>query len=58
MTELKKYTQKEVGKNIEILEGKISELKLKRTEITLEINSNKKQVASWKELDLRQLKLL
>ena len=57
MMEIKKYTQKEVDSNINILENKINQLKLDRTELSQEINANKKQVLVWRELDLSQIKL-
>ena len=57
MKEIKKYTQKEVDSNINILESKIDQLKLDRTELSQEINANKKQVLAWRELDLSQIKL-
>tara|TARA_R110000803_G_C11713133_1_gene287204 strand:+ start:45 stop:221 length:177 start_codon:yes stop_codon:yes gene_type:complete len=57
MKEIKKYTQKEVDSNINILENKINQLKLDRTELSQEINANKKQVLVWRELDLSQIKL-
>ena len=57
MKEIKKYTQKEIDSNINILESKIDQLKLDRTELSQEINANKKQVLAWRELDLSQIKL-
>ena len=57
MKEIKKYTQKEVDSNINILENKINQLKLDRTELSQEINANKKQVLIWRGLDLSQTKL-
>jgi antitoxin component HigA of HigAB toxin-antitoxin module len=57
MREQKKYTQKEVDSNINILESEIEQLKLQRTELSQLINSKKKQVLVWSGLDLRQIKL-
>ena len=57
MKEIKKYTQEEVESNINILENKINQLKLDRTELSQEINANKKQVLVWRELDMSQIKL-
>lgn len=52
------YTQKEVIENIETLSNRIDELKRARTELTKNINSMKKQVEKWQDLDLSQTKLI
>ena len=57
MKEVKKYTQKEIDSNINILENKINRLKLDRTELSQEINANKKQILVWKGFYLSQTKL-
>ena len=57
MKEQKKYSQSEIDTNINTLENEIEGLKLHRTELSQSINSKKKQILSWKELDLSQLKM-
>lgn len=53
----KKYTQEEIERNVKHLENEIYTLKLKRTEISQNINSLKKQVETWLNLDKTQTKL-
>jgi|TARA_R110000782_G_C14458690_1_gene373140 prefoldin subunit 5 len=57
MKEQIKYTQKEIDRNINILENTIDNLKRERTELSKSINEKKKQVVSWRELDLHQIKM-
>ena len=57
MKEQEKYSQAEVDTNINTLENEIEGLKLHRTELSQSINAKKKQVLSWKELDLSQMKM-
>ena len=57
MKEQEKYSQAEVDTNINTLENEIEGLKLHRTELSQSINSKKKQVLAWKELDLSQMKM-
>jgi prefoldin subunit 5 len=57
MIEQIKYTQKEIDRNINILENTIDNLKRERTELSKSINEKKKQVVSWRELDLHQIKM-
>ena len=57
MKEQVKYTQKEIDRNINILENTIDNLKRERTELSKSINEKKKQVVSWRELDLHQIKM-
>jgi prefoldin subunit 5 len=52
------YTPKEIQKNIEVLTNRMESLKLERTELTQNINSIKKQIQYWLDLDKSQLKLL
>ena len=52
-----KYTQHEIDSSIYQLENNIKELESQRTELSQEINTNKKQVLAWRELDLNQIKL-
>lgn len=53
----KQYTQKKIQKNIETLTNRMESLKLERTELSKSINSVKKQITYWIELDKSQLKL-
>lgn len=55
--EEKTYTQKEVQKNIETLTNRMESLKLERTELTKSINSIKKQITEWLDLDQSQFKM-
>ena len=52
------YKPKEIQKNIEVLTNRMESLKLERTELTQNINSIKKQIQYWLDLDKSQLKLL
>lgn len=52
-----KYTQREVQLNVESLTNKMELLKLQKTEITQNINSIKKQIMEWEQLNLSQTKL-
>lgn len=51
------YIQKEVLDNIEILNNKVSILKLKRTELLQSINTLKKQISEWQKLNKNQYKM-
>ena len=51
------YTQKEVLENIEKLTKKSDSLKLQRTSLSQEINSLKKQIKVWVDIDMSQFKL-
>ena len=53
----KTYTQEEIDSKINILETDIDSLKAKRTDISKEINSKKKQVLVWSEFDIAQFKM-
>ena len=55
--EHKTYTQKEILHNIDVLTNSMESLKLERTSITKSINSLKKQVNTWKELNENQYKM-
>ena len=55
--EHKTYTQKEIIHNIDVLTNSIESLKLDRTSITKSINSLKKQVKTWEELNENQYKM-
>jgi flagellar capping protein FliD len=55
--EHKTYTQKEIIHNIDVLTNSIDSLKLDRTSITKSINSLKKQVKTWEELNENQYKM-
>ena len=54
---MERYTDKEIEKNIDVLTKKMEKLQLERTEMTKNINSTKKQIQFWEELDKRQLKI-
>ena len=54
---MQEYTSKEIQLNIETLTNTMEGLKLDRTEVTKNINSLKKQILYWVELDKSQLKL-
>ena len=54
---MERYTDAEINKNIETLTKKMERLQLDRTDITKNINSVKKQIQFWQELDKRQLKI-
>lgn len=51
------YSTKEIESNISVLTRRLEELKLKRTEITKDINHTKKQIQYWVDLDKSQLNL-
>tara|TARA_R110000851_G_C12846978_1_gene542390 strand:- start:214 stop:387 length:174 start_codon:yes stop_codon:yes gene_type:complete len=53
----KTYTQEEIDSKINILETDIDSLKAKRTDISKEINSKKKQVLVWSGFDIAQFKM-
>jgi flagellar capping protein FliD len=55
--EHKTYTQKDIIHNIDVLTNSIDSLKLDRTSITKSINSLKKQVKTWEELNENQYKM-
>ena len=50
-------TQKEIETNINLLEDKIYILKKERTVISRQINSYKKEVENWGNLDKAQTKM-
>lgn len=52
-----KYTPEEVEKNISELTKREEILKDQRTVITKDINSVKKQIKYWEELDQSQIKM-
>lgn len=54
---MEKYTQQEVDSKINVLTTSLEDLKLKRTELSQQINNTKKQILYWEELDKSQLKL-
>tara|TARA_R110000850_G_scaffold266127_1_gene396350 strand:+ start:14 stop:190 length:177 start_codon:yes stop_codon:yes gene_type:complete len=51
------YTQEEILKNIEKLTIKSNSLKTQRTGISQDINSLKKQVKEWEDLNVNQFKM-
>ena len=57
MKKAETYTDKEIQSNIENLTNQMNQLKLDRTELSQSINSMKKQIQSWLELDKSQLKM-
>ena len=57
MKEVKKYTQEEIKSNINTLTTQLNTKKLQRTELTQSINSTKKQIVYWEELDTSQIKM-
>jgi prefoldin subunit 5 len=54
---MEKYTLKEIQYNIDKLTSKMEQLKLNRTQISKDINSLKKQIDFWENLDESQLKM-
>ena len=57
MKDVLNYSQKEVNENIARLTNILEDKKLKRSELTKEINLKKKQINYWLELDKSQIKL-
>ena len=57
MEESKTYTQEEIESNINKLSDNIELLKKERTEISQNINSLKKQVVYWEDMQLNQYKM-
>ena len=55
--ESKKYTAKEILYNIEALNDRVDLLKLERTGISKDINSVKKQVLFWENMNENQCKM-
>lgn len=53
----KTYTQKEVLQNIKVLQDEVYILKQNRSEINKRLNSLKKQIQYWEDLDLSQIKM-
>lgn len=53
----KTYTQKEVLHNIKVLQDEVYILEQNRSEINKRLNSLKKQIQYWEDLDLSQIKM-
>lgn len=53
----KTYAQKEVLQNIKVLQDEVYILKQNRSEINKRLNSLKKQIQYWEDLDLSQIKM-
>ena len=52
-----KYTQKEIKQNIDSLSDSLGLMKKERTDLSKRINSTKKQIEYWIDLDKSQLKM-
>jgi len=56
-SKVKTYTQKEVLHNIKVLQDEVYILKQNRSEINKRLDSLKKQIQYWEDLDLSQIKM-
>ena len=52
-----KYTPKEIRENVNKLSDLLEVSKLKRTDLSKQINETKKQIQYWLDLDESQLKM-